>query len=133
MKKILFICQANVGRSQMAEGFYNSITKSNKAISAGVEDFRKKYHFRPTQEIIQTMEAVGIDISNQEVKVLTQEMLNDVQKIVILCDKSLCPNFLIEDHRTIFRSVKDPHQQKTADIEQIRDQIQQIVLSLIEN
>lgn len=47
MKKILFICQANVGRSQMAEAFYNHHTRSSAAMSAAVEDFREKYQWRP--------------------------------------------------------------------------------------
>jgi len=31
---VLFICQANIGRSQMAEGFFNYYTRSQKAYSA---------------------------------------------------------------------------------------------------
>ena len=37
MKEVLFICQGNVGRSQMAEGFYNHHRGENQAISAGTD------------------------------------------------------------------------------------------------
>ena len=34
MKNILFICSANVGRSQIAEGLYNHFYSTDRAISA---------------------------------------------------------------------------------------------------
>jgi len=33
--KVLLICRGNVGRNQMAEAFYNSLTNSKDAKSAG--------------------------------------------------------------------------------------------------
>ena len=35
--KVLFVCRGNVGRSQMAEAYYNFFTKSNMATSAGTD------------------------------------------------------------------------------------------------
>lgn len=131
MKKILFICQANVGRSQMAQGFYNSLTNSNDAISAGVEDFRLKYNYHPTEEIILAMNEAGVDISKQKIKVLNQRMLKKVNRIIVLCDKLLCPKFLLSDERVIFMTVQDLHQQGVRTIRAIRNQIKAIVLSLI--
>lgn len=133
MKRILFVCQANVGRSQMAEAFYNFHTNTKDATSAGVEDFRKKYHYRPTVEIIHTMLEKGIDISEQRIDLLNTEMVKRVDRIVVLCDKKLCPQFLLSSGKTIFREVQDPHQQSKVAIRQIRDQIESIILELIED
>lgn len=131
MKNILFVCQANVGRSQMAEGFYNFLTKSKDAISAGVEDFTKKYHYKPTPEIIEAMSEKGIDISNQRMKFLTPDMCNNVEQIIVLCDKQLCPTFLLNNKKVIFKEVTDPFGQKTQLIRQIRDEIEIIVKELL--
>ncbi len=34
--KVLFICRANVGRSQMAEAIFNKFSEGNLAVSAGL-------------------------------------------------------------------------------------------------
>jgi arsenate reductase len=129
--KILFVCQANVGRSQMAEAFYNFYTKSRNARSAGVEDFREKYHYQPTTEIIGTMMEKGINISNQRIDFLTPKMIDEVEQVVVLCAQNLCPPFLINSSKAVFREVQDPHQQNESIICQIRDQIEDIILDLI--
>ena len=131
MKKILFICQANVGRSQMAEAFYNFHTGTTAATSAGVEDFREKYHHHPTAEIVATMREKGIDISKQNIDFLEKNMLANADRVVVLCAKQLCPTFLLQSERVIFREVEDPHQLDPHAIRQIRDQIEEIVLEFI--
>ncbi len=62
---VLFICEGNVGRSQMAEGLFNHFSLSNKAISAGVIDIGSKYNYLPREDIVKAMKEKGIDISNQ--------------------------------------------------------------------
>lgn len=131
--KVLFVCQANVGRSQMAESFYNFHTQSNDATSAGVEDFREKYHHKPTREIIETMLEKGIDISHQRIDFLTPKMLTKTDHVVVLCSKDLCPKFLLENEKAVFREIEDPHQQDEKTIQRIRDQIEELVLELIKN
>lgn len=131
MKKILFVCHANVGRSQMAEGFYNFLTQSKDAISAGAEDFSQKYNFKPTSKIIEAMAEKDIDISSQRIKFLTPDMCSDVERIVIFCDKQFCPTFLLNNPKVIFREVTDPFGQKTEFIRQIRNEIETIVKGLL--
>ena len=83
--KVLFVCQANVGRSQMAEAYYNFHTQSSDVRSVGVEDFREKYHHRPTAKIIDTMLEKGINISNQRIDFLTtaKKLFFEKSKITI--------------------------------------------------
>ncbi len=131
--KVLFVCQANVGRSQMAEAFYNFHTQSNDAISAGVEDFREKYQHKPTREIIEAMLEKGIDISHQRIDFLTPGMLTNADQVVVLCSKDLCPEFLLENGKVVFREIEDPHQQDLKTIQRIRDQIGGLVLELVKN
>lgn len=130
MKKILFICQANVGRSQMAEAFYNHLVDGNLAISAGVIDVRKKYNYRPSEMIRSVMEEAGIDISKARIKVLNKNMLDGVDKIVVLCKKSMCPDFILKDSRTIFNGVTDPFAMNLDGTRKVRDQIKKIVINL---
>jgi arsenate reductase len=71
-KLILFVCVENAGRSQIAEGFFNQkyAPKGYRAISAGT---------RPVSQInpvaVQVMNEVGIDISTQKSKIITEDMI----------------------------------------------------------
>jgi protein-tyrosine-phosphatase len=78
-KIILFICEGNSGRSQMAEAFFNQISKKWKAISAGT-DIDKEIH----PLTIQLMKEVGIDVSKQKPKLLTVELMKNANKIIVM-------------------------------------------------
>ena len=68
---VLFVCVENAGRSQMAEGFFRKyLPEGYEPLSAGT---------RPTSSInplaVQAMSEVGIDISKQRSKMLTEDMI----------------------------------------------------------
>lgn len=132
MYKYLFICTENIGRSQMAEGFYNKKRNGKYSISAGVVDSSNKYNGHPRNDVIQVMEEVGIDIKNHRIKQLTKEMIESVEKIVVFCDKNICPQIIINSSNVIYAKIIDPpDQDKTIDvIRTMRDKIKRIVDSL---
>ena len=70
---ILFVCIQNAGRSQMAEGFFRKYAPEGyEPLSAGT---------KPTSEInpiaIEVMKEVGIDISKQRPKDITEDMMRN--------------------------------------------------------
>jgi protein-tyrosine-phosphatase len=92
-KTILFVCVQNAGRSQMAEGFFRKhVPEGYEPISAGT---------KPTSQInpvaIQAMNEVGVDISRQKPKDITEDMMKNSERIVNMgcMDKSFCPTLLI--------------------------------------
>lgn len=78
---ILFVCVENAGRSQIAEGFFNQkyAPKGYHAIRAGT---------RPVSQIIplavQAMKEVGIDISSQKSKIITEDLVRSSAKSINL-------------------------------------------------
>jgi protein-tyrosine-phosphatase len=40
--KVLFICKGNVGRSQMAEAFYNKLSKNEEVFSTGAKNYHRR-------------------------------------------------------------------------------------------
>ncbi len=71
MKKVVFVCVHNSGRSQMAEAFFNHLAKGKAvAISAGVTPAAQVI-----PNVVKAMREAGIDISHQKPKILTFEML----------------------------------------------------------
>ncbi len=94
---ILFVCVENAGRSQMAEGFFNQRYAPNgyRAISAGTS---------PVSQInpvaIEAMNEVGVDISGQKSKILTEDMIRSSAKSVNMgcIERAECP-MLIHEQR----------------------------------
>jgi len=132
MKEILFVCEGNVGRSQMAEGFYKHYRGNDSAISAGVTDAGAKYNNTPRQDIVSAMKERGIDISDQRIKPISEEMLDEVQDVVVLCDPTRLPPFLQEGRsHVVFKPVQDPFESSMDGVREVRDSIEKIILELI--
>ncbi len=128
MKEVLFICEGNVGRSQMAEGFYKHLKGTDSASSAGITDVGAKYNFTPREDIILAMKEKGIDISDQRIKQVSEQMFDEAVEIVVLCDPKLLPHTNRSD--VIFREVPDPFESSMDGVREIRDKIEQIVSEL---
>lgn len=124
-KTVLFVCIGNSGRSQMAEAFFNNLSKTWKAISAGT---------RPDDNIhpytIRVMKEVGLDVSKQKPKLLTREMMKKADKIITMgCGADVCPaSYLpkVEDW-----AIEEPYRKPIDKVREIRDQIKGKVEKLI--
>jgi arsenate reductase (thioredoxin) len=117
---ILFVCVENAGRSQMAEGFFNKkyAPKGYRAISAGT---------RPVSQIsplaVQTMNEVGVDISNQKSKIITEDMIRSSAKSVNMgcIEKAECPMLFMNN--VIDWGIEDPKGKPIEKVREIRDEI----------
>jgi protein-tyrosine-phosphatase len=129
-KLILFVCVENAGRSQIAEGFFNGKYRPEGfcAVSAGT---------RPASEInplaVQAMQEIGIDISKQKSKIITEDMIKASAKAVNMgcMDKSECPMLFINN--IIDWGIEDPKGKSIEKVGQIRDDIEQRVEEIAEN
>lgn len=124
--KILFVCVENAGRSQMAEGFFRKYSKNFEAISAGT---KPTSHLIP--EVVEAMNEIGIDITNQKPKLLSNEMIEDSIKTVNMgcMDKDSCPSLFLKD--VIDWNIIDPKGKSLDEVKKIRDQIKSETLTLI--
>lgn len=125
-KTVLFVCVHNAGRSQMAEGFFRRYApKGYATLSAGT---------KPVPEInplsIQVMKEVGIDISNQRSKDLTEDMLRNATTVVNMgcMDNNFCPTMYIP--RVIDWGLEDPKDKPIQKVREIRDEIERRVREL---
>lgn len=125
-KIILFVCKGNSGRSQMAEAFFNYLSKNAKAISAGIKPDKKIHPWT-----IKVMKEVGIDVTQQKPKLLTENMLNKADKIVVM-DFSILKNipsqYLSKVEKWRIEKLKGKPVRR---IRKIRDQIKERVERLI--
>ena len=126
-KDILFVCTENAGRSQMAEAFFKKFSKSNfDVISAGTVPSNTL-----NSTVVMAMKEIGIDITEQKPKLLSNEMIeNSVKTVNMGCmDKQNCPALFVHDIDNW--NIPDPKNQSIDEVRKIRDQIKSDVLKLI--
>jgi arsenate reductase len=120
LKRILFVCVENAGRSQMAEGFFQKYAPGGyEAISAGT---------KPTPEInpiaVEAMKEIGIDLGKQKPKVLTSEIIKDsILNVNMGCmDKTECPAVFMKN--SVDWNIEDPKGKPIEKVREIRDNIE---------
>jgi protein-tyrosine-phosphatase len=125
-RTVLFVCVENAGRSQIAEGFFNKYAPDGyRAMSAGT---------RPTSEInplaVQAMKEVGVDISHQKSKIITEDMIRSSARTVNMgcIDQSECPMLFINN--VIDWGIEDPKGKPIEKVREIRDEIERRVRAI---
>ncbi len=127
MKKILFVCVENAGRSQMAEAFAKKYGNAKViASSAG-----NKPAERINPAVVDVLKEKGIDISGDKPKLITAQMAMDSDLIVTMgCnDQGVCPGPFFKP--TIEWKLEDPKGKPIEKVREIRDQIEGQVKKLI--
>lgn len=123
--KVLFLCTGNSARSQMAEGYLRSVAGERfDAMSAGIAP----KGLNPLA--VQAMREIGIDISSQRSKDVTEFVGTPVQYVVTVCAnaREKCPVFPatvkfmhwdLEDPA----AVQGTEEEKLASFRKVRDEI----------
>jgi len=127
VKKNLFVCVENAGRSQMAEAFANHYGKGKiVASSAGV-----MLADRVNPVVVEVMKEKEIDISMNKPKLLTTKMAEEADQIITMgCSvEKFCPAPLLKN--VIDWRLEDPKDKPIEEVRQIRDEIEKRVLKLI--
>jgi arsenate reductase len=126
-RTVLFVCVENAGRSQMAEGFFNkNPPKGYRATSAGT---------KPVSQInpmtVDVMYEIGIDISRQQSKDITEDMIrnSDIRVNMGCMEKESCPTLFL--YNLLDWNIEDPKGKSTKKVREIRDEIKQRVKELV--
>ncbi|WP_199249325.1 arsenate reductase, glutathione/glutaredoxin type [[Phormidium] sp. ETS-05] len=128
MKRVMFVCKKNSCRSQMAEGFARVLGEGKISVtSSGLEASR----VHPTA--VQVMGEIGIDITSQTSKALSDFAPEDYDIVISLCGCGVnlpaawVMRELFEDWQ-----LDDPDGQPLATFHRVRDEIKQRVAKLVE-
>lgn len=129
MKRVMFVCKKNSRRSQMAEGFARAFGKDQVAVtSSGLE----ASHVDPI--VVQVMSEVGIDVSEQASKPLSDFLPQDYDAVISLCGcgVNLPPEWIM---REVFEDwqLDDPEGQSLEVFRRVRDQVKERVVALLES
>ncbi len=123
MKKILFVCVENAGRSQIAEAFAKKYGKGKFIVSSA----GNKPAVEVNSVVVQAMQEKGIDISQNKPKLLTFQMAQESDLIITMgCnDQVICPGPFFKS--TIDWKLEDPKGRPIVKVREIRDEIEQRV------
>ncbi len=124
---VLFVCVENAGRSQMAEAFFRKYAPDDyDAASAGTKHISE---INPVA--IRVMSHIGIDISKQKPKELSEDMIRNATKIVNMgcMDKGFCPTMFI--NKVEDWGIEDPKGKPLEKVEEIRNEIENKIRELI--
>lgn len=126
-KKLLFVCVENAGRSQMAEAFLRKYAPDLQVVSAGT---KPNAELNPI--VVSVMNEIGIDMTNQKPKELTNQMIKESITVNMGCmDKKSCPALFVKD--VIDWNIPDPKDKDLEEVRKIRDQIKSQVIQLLDS
>lgn len=130
--KTLFICQANVGRSQAAMELFRA--KGGQAASAGtnVDDPGATLSERPSAvTIIGIMRRdYGIDMLHNVRTQLTPDVAEGFDRLIVMAEKDTWPEWLRHDPRVTYWHIDDPKGQDEMTTRRIVREVEEHVLSL---
>jgi arsenate reductase len=124
IRHVLFVCNHNAGRSQMAQAFFERYGPEDvRAASAGTEPATEIW-----PSVIEVMRETGLDLSTRTPKKLTVEMQQNANWAVTMGCGDACPYVptIVEEW-----DIPDPAHRPLDEVRAIRDQIRRQVRELI--
>jgi arsenate reductase (thioredoxin) len=121
MKRALFVCIGNAGRSQMAQAFYERL--GGQARSAGSHPETELH-----QSVVDAMQDVGIDITRRRPKGFTDDDVLWADVVVTMGCGDVCPFFPGKEY--LDWSLPDPVAMPPDDVRALRDEIERRVAAL---
>jgi len=124
VRYVLFVCNHNAGRSQMAEAFFTRQAPPDvRAESAGTDPAGEVW-----PEVVEVRREVGIDLSARRPKRLTVEMQLHADWAITMGCGDACPYVptMVEDW-----SLPDPRGLPLPEVRAIRDEVERNVADLI--
>ena len=112
--KVLFVCNENVSRSQMAATIYNHLTESHDADSAGInldvvgETLGKRRKRVGLGKSFELMQKSGLDMSKRKRIQLTKDMIGSYDQVISMVRTDLAPEWLKRAPNYSYWHIPDP-------------------------
>ncbi len=125
LASVMFVCVHNAGRSQMAQGFLTALAGDRVEVrSSGT---------MPADSVnpsaVEAMAELGIDISNQKPKILTDDDVRASDYVITMGCGDACPFY--PGKKYLDWKLDDPAGKDVASVRPIRDQIKAMVEELV--
>jgi arsenate reductase (thioredoxin) len=125
--EVLFVCVHNAGRSQMAAGLLARAGAGQVRVRSAGSD--------PAEElnpaVVQAMDEVGVDLSDEHPKPLTDEFVRTADVVITMGCGDACP--IYPGKRYEDWELEDPAGKDVATVRRIRDAIDVRVAALLDS
>jgi protein-tyrosine-phosphatase len=138
--KVLFICYANVGRSQVAHAYFEKLSKHdcesagiavNERIAA-MKLGSRKLKDNPNQSSLRYIRReLGKEIGEKEKQQLVPEMINTADVVIDIAEKERWPGYLKECDKLLFWDIQDPVDMTDESAEEVYREVQRRVEQLV--
>jgi arsenate reductase len=126
MPEVLFVCTHNAGRSQMAAALLDQLAGGRVHVrSAGSEPAD-----RINPAVVAAMEEVGVDVSKEFPKPLTDEVVRAADVVITMGCGDACP--IYPGKRYLDWDLDDPAGKSVEEVRPIRDELDRRVRALLE-
>ena len=137
--RVLFICRANISRSQTAKAFFDSLSE-HESESAGVivgerdgMSIREHIELRGNQDhVFEIMEKQGLDITGNVRRQVTPEMVDRADRVIVMTDKEEMPDFILSSDKAVYWGVDDTLKVPYDTVVEINRDIRRRVEQLVE-
>ena len=143
--KILFVCRANVGRSQVAQVYFDKLSRhTSDSAGIAVDELIVKLHLRgrKLKDVTSISRAAeynlecirnefGVDIADKERQQLTPAMVDAADVIVVIAEKEHWPAYLKEGGKVVFWDIPDGVGQDDAFVYDVFTQVRRRVEQLV--
>jgi arsenate reductase len=123
--EVLFVCVHNSGRSQMAAGLIDKLAKGRVHVRSAGSDPADQLN----PNAVKAMDEVGIDISKEFPKPLTDEVVRAADAVITMGCGDACP--IYPGKRYEDWDLEDPAGKDLETVRRIRDEIRDCVEKLI--
>lgn len=123
--EVLFVCQRNAGRSQMAAALLT--LRAGRRVRVHTAGTRPAADLE--LRIVEAMAEIGADLAAEYPKPLTDEIVEACDVVVTLGPDAACP--ILPGKRYLDWSVPDPEQADAAEVRRIRDELDLLVEELL--
>ena len=143
MKTILFVCHANVTRSQMATALFNKNAPAGyTAVSAGTHvvdengnsiDGHMLKETPATVYVFACMEDEDINIRENTRQQVTPELVANADTVIALVPQETCPDFMRNSPKTVYWEVADVEYISLEEFKKVRERIRPLVAQFIKS
>jgi arsenate reductase (thioredoxin) len=123
--EVLFVCVHNAGRSQMAAALLNQQAGGRVVVRSAGSDPASSLNLR----VVEAMQEVGIDISQEFPKPLTDDSVRSADVVITMGCGDACP--IYPGKRYEDWTLTDPAGKDIEEVRPIRDEIERRVRDLL--